>query len=121
DYVSEQLMNPDFRAAYEDASSRSRLLVDLVARRRHLGLSQRDVAQRMATTQSAVSELEAGATDPRLSTLQRYSRALACRLVTYVHAYDVRPAQWRIHHSAPRIVAESTRSEDRRFAMAARR
>jgi predicted transcriptional regulator len=48
----------------------------LAARRRELGLSQAEVAARMATTQSAVARLEAGAVDVKMSTLQRYAAAL---------------------------------------------
>jgi transcriptional regulator with XRE-family HTH domain len=44
------------------------------------GISQAEVASAMGTTQSAVSDLERGATDPRLSTLQRYARAVGCVL-----------------------------------------
>lgn len=79
DYLEESLRNPQFRAAYEDSETRSRLLASLVMLRQSLRLTQRQVAQRMQTTQSSVSEFESGATDPHLSTLQRYARAVtAC-------------------------------------------
>ncbi len=81
DFVVEQSRNPEFRAAYEDAEAREALLGSLVARRQRLGLSQAQIAGRMATTQSAVSDFERGATDPRLTTLQRYARAVGCGLV----------------------------------------
>jgi transcriptional regulator with XRE-family HTH domain len=48
----------------------------LVRRRQRLGLSQTVVAARMGTSQSAVARLEAGRSDPRLSTLERYAAAL---------------------------------------------
>lgn len=48
----------------------------LVARRKQLGLSQSVVAKRMRTAQSALSELEAGQTEPMLSTLARWVTAL---------------------------------------------
>lgn len=67
-----------------DAACRSALLVHLVRRRQVSGLSQAAVAKAMETTQSAVSELEGGITDPRLSTLQRYARALNCALQVHV-------------------------------------
>ena len=52
----------------------------LADRRRALGMSQAEVAARMATTQSAVARLEAGAVDARLSTLHRYAAALGGEL-----------------------------------------
>lgn len=48
----------------------------LTAHRRDVGLSQADVAERMRTSQSAVARLEANRGDLRMSTLERYARAL---------------------------------------------
>jgi transcriptional regulator with XRE-family HTH domain len=79
DYLQESLQNPQFRAAYEDSEARSRLLASLVMLRQSLHLTQTQIARRMETTQSSVSEFESGSTDPHLSTLQRYARAVtAC-------------------------------------------
>jgi transcriptional regulator with XRE-family HTH domain len=86
EYLEEQNEDPSFRAAFEDAQTRSSLFIQLVRQRHSRGLSQAIVAERMGTTQSAVSELEGGDTDPRLSTLQRYSRALGCRLHVFLEA-----------------------------------
>jgi predicted transcriptional regulator len=52
------------------------LVQQLVKRRLLLGLSQTEVAARMKTSQSAVARLEAGDSDARLSTLQRYAEAV---------------------------------------------
>ena len=56
------------------------VLENLVTWRKQCRLSQQVVAEWMDTTQSAVSELESGRIDPRLSTLQRYARALGKEL-----------------------------------------
>ena len=80
EYLDESLRDPGFRAAYEDAEARSQLMGGLVKIRRCLRLTQTEVAKRMRTTQSFVSEFENGATDPHLSTLQRYARAVTARL-----------------------------------------
>ncbi len=54
---------------------------ELRRRRKDLGLTQADLAARMGTTQSAVSELESGATaDPRLFTVLRYAQAVGLHL-----------------------------------------
>lgn len=52
----------------------------LTARRRELGWSQADVADRMGTTQSAVSDFETGRVEPRLDSLQRWAHALGADL-----------------------------------------
>lgn len=66
--------------AVSDAQAVSDLITTLVRMRRAAGLSQKVVAERMGTTQSAVSELERVATDPHVSTLQRFSRAVGAKL-----------------------------------------
>lgn len=48
----------------------------LVARRKALGLTQSDIAIRMGTAQSTVSEFEKGTKDPRFSTFLRYADAV---------------------------------------------
>ena len=79
-FLEEQLQDPVFAGAYEDAKARADLLADCVRLRKESGKTQAVVARAMGTTQSAVSDLEAGATDPQLSTLQRYARAFGSRL-----------------------------------------
>jgi transcriptional regulator with XRE-family HTH domain len=60
-----------------DAIARGRQLVrDLTSLRQGLGLSQTLIAARMGTSQSSLARLEAGEMDPRLSTVERYARAL---------------------------------------------
>ena len=80
DYLEESLSSPSFRAAFEDSEERSRVLGALVRLRKTMKLSQTEVARRMRTTQSSVSDLENGKTDPLLSTLQRYARAVTGRV-----------------------------------------
>jgi transcriptional regulator with XRE-family HTH domain len=54
---------------------------DLTAARRKAGLTQREVAERMGTTQSAVSRVESGRAVPSLEFLDRYARAVGTTLV----------------------------------------
>lgn len=79
-FQSESATDPAFKAALEEAELRRCLLVALVRARRQASLTQQTVASRMGTTQSAVSELEGVSGDPRLSTLQRYARAVGKRV-----------------------------------------
>ena len=50
-------------------------------RRTALGLSQRELAARCGTTQSAIARLERGGRPPRIDTLLRIAEALQCELV----------------------------------------
>lgn len=89
-FLEEQLKDERFKGAYEDAAARAALLRSLTSRRSDQSISQSAVARLMGTTQSAVSDLENGSTDPRLSTLQRYARAVGCRLDVLVKDSPVR-------------------------------
>ena len=73
---------PGFRemALRRMAAERVSLVRELVAERQAAGLSQTEVAARMGTSQSAVARLEAGTTDVRASTLERYAAAVGGRI-----------------------------------------
>jgi transcriptional regulator with XRE-family HTH domain len=59
-----------------DPAVRHRLYV----RRFALGLSQRQLASRMGTSQSEISNLEKGMHDPGIDTLTRWAEALGLRV-----------------------------------------
>jgi transcriptional regulator with XRE-family HTH domain len=62
-------------------------VADKVAeRRQEKGLSQRELAELVGTTQSAIARLERGGRPPRIDTLLRIADALECDLVV-----DLRP------------------------------
>ena len=50
-------------------------------RRKELGLSQAELAELVATTQSAIARLESGGRPPRIDTLLKIANALECDLV----------------------------------------
>ncbi|CAN5222543.1 hypothetical protein BH18ACT12_BH18ACT12_20470 [soil metagenome] len=57
-------------------------VADRVAeRRQEKGLSQRELAELVGTTQSAIARLERGGRPPRIDTLLRIADALECELV----------------------------------------
>ena len=53
---------------------------DVAERRQELGLSQRELAELVGTTQSAIARLERGGRPPRIDTLLRIADALDCDL-----------------------------------------
>lgn len=63
--------------------------------RREAGLSQIQLADRVGTTQSAVSRWENGGDEPRLTTLAAILSACGQRLVLHVESDDVDRAQIR--------------------------
>src|SRR4051794_20831637 len=61
-------------------------IADKVAERRmQQGLSQRELAELVGTTQSAIARLERGGRPPRIDTLLNIAEALECDLVVELH------------------------------------
>ena len=70
-----------FSKAYEDLEEEYALVREMLAARSRLGLSQEAVAERMGTTKSAISRLEAaGKHAPSMTTLKKYAHAVGCHL-----------------------------------------
>jgi ATP-dependent Clp protease protease subunit len=102
---------PGFRemALRRMAAERVGLVRDLVGRRKAAGLSQTEVAARMGTSQSAVARLEAGATDVRASTLERYAAAVGSQ-ITWDHLTPAIPAESPT--GRPIVMPQTERSAD---------
>lgn len=82
------------RHGYEQADQAIRLAKEIRTLREQRGLSQREFAIRLGTTQSAIARLESGSITPSLSTLQRVADALSVKLVvTFAQADDAAAAQ----------------------------
>ena len=70
-----------FTEAYESLELEYQVVNQLLKARARAGLTQDAVAERMGTTKSAVSRLEAaGKHAPSLTTLKRYAKAVGCEL-----------------------------------------
>ncbi|MFL6162712.1 MAG: helix-turn-helix domain-containing protein [Jatrophihabitantaceae bacterium] len=97
-FMDEQVAtNTAYREALEDVRELHAILDRLIALRSELGISQREVARRMGVRQPTVSQFENESSDPRISTLQRYARALNARVrVDLVH-----PSSGSWHVSVP--------------------
>lgn len=75
-FIAEILADPETRAAFEDELARTSLIDSLVKLRQSMKLTQTQVARRMGVKQPMVSGFETEGSDPRLSTIQRFARAL---------------------------------------------
>lgn len=70
-----------FTDACDDLELEYQVVHQLLKARARAGLTQDAVAEKMGTTKSAISRLEAaGKHNPSLGTLQRYARAVGCDL-----------------------------------------
>lgn len=73
------MKSPTYRRAYQDLKAEFELAEELIAARTRAGLTQRDLAKRMRTTQSAVARIESGKHWPSRRTLERYAKATGTR------------------------------------------
>lgn len=84
------------RALAQDLSAE--LLENCIRLRRLRGLSQAELAEQMGTSQSFVSRLERGLTNPRASTIERIAEVLDAAIRLEVVPWE----QWRDARRQPR-------------------
>jgi ribosome-binding protein aMBF1 (putative translation factor) len=70
----------EFAADYEVGYADFKIGVILRQAREAAGLTQDEVAEKLQTKKSAISRIENHADDVRLSTLQRYAKAIGSRI-----------------------------------------
>jgi len=84
DLVKKMLENPSVKKEYDALENEFALFAEMIKARRLAGLSQKEIAQRMGTKQAAIARLESSSGkvkhSPSLATLQRYAKAIGCRL-----------------------------------------
>ncbi|PIP24539.1 MAG: transcriptional regulator [Candidatus Nealsonbacteria bacterium CG23_combo_of_CG06-09_8_20_14_all_37_18] len=70
-YLAQQMKNKAFRRAYEEESQRLRIAYRILQLRKKQKLSQKELARRLDTTQSAVARMETGQQNFTTDTLQK--------------------------------------------------
>jgi DNA-binding XRE family transcriptional regulator len=88
---AERQNSPEYRAAYERTGLAYEIGRKVWELREARGISQAELAQRVASTRSVIARLEAGDIEPRFETLQRVASALDSELVV-----DLRPRESRM-------------------------
>jgi len=99
---AERPATPARRLGYEKAGRTIRLAYEIRALREKRGLSQRELAERLGTTQSAVARLEAGNISPSLPTLDKLADALGVELMVSLVDLDEHLARSRAATSQAR-------------------
>jgi len=80
-YLEEQLKDPDFAERFEKAGEAWDVALQLAALREQAGLSQRDLARKLKTSQQQISRLESPAYEGHsLSMLRRVAKVLHARV-----------------------------------------
>lgn len=84
------MKEPKYRKAYEALEEEFALASAVIDVRNRAGLSQKELARKMGTTQPVVARLESGRVRPSMRTLQRLARATRSRLLI---TFEARPAK----------------------------
>jgi len=79
-YLEKQLKNPKFRQEYEKLEPLYSLIKLEIKLRNKRKMSQKDLAKRMRTSQSAIARFERGSINPTLEFVARLAEALDARL-----------------------------------------
>lgn len=74
--LEEQLRNPDFATEYKKLEPEFAIIKQLILLRNEQGMTQKDLADRTGTTQTAISRLESGSYNPTLRFLQKMAVGL---------------------------------------------
>ena len=81
EFLATARQRPGFNDAYDSLELEYTVASQMLRARAKAGLTQDAVAERMGTTKSAISRLEAaGRHAPSLATLKRYAAAVGCDL-----------------------------------------
>ncbi len=77
DLLNEQLRDPNFRREYEALEEEFTLATEIIALRKRLNLTQKELAERVGTSQPAIARVESGNyRNLSLSFLRRLADAL---------------------------------------------
>lgn len=81
EYIEKRKKNdPDFWKGYEERFETFKFGVLLKQAREEAGITQEQIARELKTTKSVISRMENHATDIRLSTLEKFAKALGRRI-----------------------------------------
>ena len=75
------MKDPAFKRAYDALEPEYAIIRQIIRQRINLKMSQKELAKKLGTKQSAVSRLESGTYNPTLSFLKKLSKALDSDLV----------------------------------------
>ena len=80
DFLKEQLKDPEFKREYDRLEPEFAIIRSIIRKRLEKGMSQKQLAAKMGTQQSALSRLESGTYNPSLAFLKKVSTALGGKL-----------------------------------------
>lgn len=96
-YLAEQLRDPAFAERFEQAGEAWDVALQLAALRQKAGLSQKELARRLKTSQQQISRLESpGYEGHSLATLRRVADELSVRVRVVFEPHDAATSRRRV-------------------------
>lgn len=83
-FKKEALKDKEVRKLYDELKPEFDLIANVMRKRIEKGLTQRELAQKMGTKQSAISRFESGNYNPSLAFLQKIAQALEGELMVAI-------------------------------------
>lgn len=80
----ELLKNPQVAQEYKKLEPHYQLISQLIEARLKKGLTQKELAKKIGTKQSAIARLESGSANPTISFLEKIAQAIGSRLIIQV-------------------------------------
>lgn len=80
-FKKEALKNPELRKEYERLAPEYAIISAIIKNRIETGMTQKELAKKVGTKQSAISRLESGNSNPSLGFLKKVAEALGSTLV----------------------------------------
>jgi ribosome-binding protein aMBF1 (putative translation factor) len=80
DYLKESLEDPEFKAEYENLQPEFDLIRQLIDKRIEKNMTQKDLAEKIGTKQSAISRLESFDANPSFKFLKKVAKAFDAKL-----------------------------------------
>ena len=84
DLEKELLSDPKVKKEYDRLAPRYAVIAQLIDARLKQKMTQKDVAERIGTKQSAIARLESGNTNPSLEFLQKIAQVMGYKLKIHI-------------------------------------
>ena len=92
EYKNRALKDPEIKRAYDDLAPEFHVAEQLIKARMKAKLTQREVAERMHTTQSVIARMESGEKLPSLFAILRYVKAVGQKIKIELDPYKKGPS-----------------------------
>ncbi|EKD84529.1 MAG: transcriptional regulator, XRE family [uncultured bacterium] len=80
DLKKELLKDPEIKQAYQELEPEFALIEAIIKKRLEKGLTQKELAKKIGTKQSAISRFESGEYNPSLSLITKIAQALNAKI-----------------------------------------